>query len=114
MDFTRGTLKAAKMIRQRLENAQSRQKSYVDKRIRPLEFQEGDVIFLKMASLKGMMRFGKKEKLSSRYVGPFEIIERIRKVAYKLALSFELFLVHNVFYISMMKNYVPQPFHVLI
>ena len=66
-----------------------------------------------MAPLKGVMRFGKKGKLSPRYVGPFEIIERIGKVAYKLALSPELSSVHNVFHVSMLKKYVSDPFHVL-
>ena len=74
-DFTRGTTEAVKMIRQRLETAQSRQKSYANKRRRPLEFQVGDVVFVKVAALKGVMRFGKKQKLSQRYVGPFEIID---------------------------------------
>ena len=66
-DLTRGMTEAVKMIRQRLETAQSRQKSYADKRRRPLEFQVGDAVFLKVAPLKGVMRFGKKGKLSPRY-----------------------------------------------
>ena len=93
--------------------AQSRQKSYADKRRRPLEFQVGDAVFLKVAPLKGVMRFGKKGKLSPRYMGPFEIIERIGKVAYRLALSPDLSAVHNVFHVSMLKKYVPDPSHVL-
>ena len=101
------------MIWQRLETAESRQKSYVDKRRRPLEFQVGDSVFLKAAPLKGVMRFGKKGKLSPRYVGPFEIIERIGKVAYRLALSPDLSAVHNVFHVSMLKKYMPYPSHVL-
>ena len=71
------------------------------------------MFFLKVAPLKGVMSFGKKEKLSPRYVGPFEIVERIGKVAYKLALSPELSCVHNVFYLSMLKKYVPDLSHVL-
>ena len=59
------------------------------------------------------MRFGKKGKLSPSYVGPFEIIERIGKVAYRLALSPDLSAVHNVFHVSMLKKYVPDPSHVL-
>ena len=112
-DFTRGTTEAVQLIRQRLETAQSRQKSYADKRRRPLEFQVGDAVFLKVAPLKGVMRFGKKGKLSPRYVGPFEIIERIGKVAYRLALSPELSSVHNVFHVSMLKKYVSDPSHVI-
>lgn len=75
--------------RQRLETA-SRQKSYADKRQTPLEFQVGDAMFLKVTPLKSVMQFIKKENLSRRYVGPFEIVQRIEKVAYKLALSHEL------------------------
>ncbi|KAL5556291.1 hypothetical protein UlMin_038527 [Ulmus minor] len=63
--------------------------------------------------MKGVMRFGKKEKLSSRYIGPFEILERIGKVAYRLALPQELSSVHNVFHVSMLKKYIPDPSHVL-
>ncbi|KAL5574805.1 hypothetical protein UlMin_016504 [Ulmus minor] len=59
-----------------MKTAQSRQKSYADRRRRPLEFKEGDMVFLKVAPMKGVMRFGKKGKLSPRYIGPFEILER--------------------------------------
>ena len=96
-----------------METAQSRQKSYADKRRRPLEFEVGDKVFLKITPLKGIMRFGKKGKLSPRYVGPFEIIQRIGKVAYKIALSPELERVHDVFHVSMLKKYVSDPTHVL-
>ena len=104
-DFTRGTTEAIQLIRQRLETAQSRQKSYADKRRRPLEFQVGDAVFLKVAPLKGVTRFGKKGKLRPRFIGPFEILQRIGKVAYRLALSPDLAAVHNVFHVSMLKKY---------
>ena len=91
----------------------SRQKSYADKRRRPLEFQVGESVFLKIALMKGIMRFGKNGKLSPRYTGPFEILERVGKVAYKLALPPELASVHDVFHISMLKKYIPDPSHVL-
>ncbi|KAL5567501.1 hypothetical protein UlMin_024077 [Ulmus minor] len=63
--------------------------------------------------MKGVMRFGKKGKLSPRFIGPFEILERVGKVAYKLALPPELSSVHNVFHVSMLKKYVSDPSHVL-
>ncbi|KAL5567803.1 hypothetical protein UlMin_024378 [Ulmus minor] len=91
----------------------NRQKSYADRRRRPLEFKEGDFVFLKVAPMKGVMRFGKKGKLSPRYIGPFEILEKIGKVAYKLALPSELAAVHNVFHVSMLRKYVSDPSHVL-
>ena len=68
---------------------------------------------MKVAPLKGLIRFGKKGKLSPRYIGLFEIIERIGKVAYRLTLSPDLSKVHNVFHVSMLKKYVPDPSHVL-
>lgn len=112
-DFIRKTSEDIKTIKQRLDVAFSRQKSYADKRRRPLEFQVGDSVFLKIAPMKGIMRFGKKGKLSPRYTGPFEILERIGRVAYKLALPIELASVHNVFHVSMLKKYVPDSSHVL-
>ncbi|KAL5550792.1 hypothetical protein UlMin_000968 [Ulmus minor] len=112
-DFIEETTEAIKKIKQRMETAQSRQKSYADKRRRPLEFQVGDSVFLKVAPMKGVMRFGKKGKLSPRFIGPFEILERVGKVAYKLALPPELSSVHNVFHVSMLKKYVSDPSHVL-
>ncbi len=86
-----------KLIRERLHAAQTRQKSYADVRRRPLEFMEGDHVFLKISPSKGVMRFGQKGKLSPRYIGPFQILERVGVVAYRLALPPKLANVHNVF-----------------
>ncbi|KAK6116067.1 hypothetical protein DH2020_008336 [Rehmannia glutinosa] len=88
-------------------------KSYADKRRKPLEFAVGDVIFLKVAPMKGIMRFGKKGKLSPRYVGPFEIVERIGDLAYRIALPPALAGIHNVFHVSMLKKYIPDQSHIL-
>ncbi|KAL5543351.1 hypothetical protein UlMin_007135 [Ulmus minor] len=96
-----------------MKTVQDRQKSYADKRRRLLEFHVGDSVFLKIAPMKGVMRFGKRGKLSPRYIGPFEILERVGKVAYRLALPPDLSSVHNVFHVSMLKKYVPDPTHVL-
>ncbi|KAJ0846515.1 putative nucleotidyltransferase, Ribonuclease H [Helianthus annuus] len=91
-------------IWQRMAAARDRQKSYTDKRRKPLEFQVGDRVLLKVSPWKGVVRFGKWGKLNPRYVGPFEIIERIGKVAYKLNLPAELGAVHNVFHVSNLKK----------
>ena len=88
-----------KLIQDRLLMAQSRQKSYADRKIRDLEFMVGERVLLKVSPMKGVMRFGKKGKLSPRYIGPFEIVERIGEVAYQLALPPGLSGVHHVFHI---------------
>ncbi|KAI6687681.1 hypothetical protein NL676_024509 [Syzygium grande] len=88
-------------------------KSYVDRRRRPLEFQVGDHVFLKVSPMKGLSRFGKKGKLSPRYVRPFEILEKIGDMAYRLALLSNLSQVHNVFHVLMLRKYEPNPTHIL-
>ncbi|KAJ0524802.1 putative nucleotidyltransferase, Ribonuclease H [Helianthus annuus] len=91
-------------IRQRMAAARDRQKSYADKRRKPLEFQVGDRVLLKVSPWKGVVRFGKRGKLNPRYIGPFEITEKIGKVAYRLNLPEELSTVHNVFHVSNLKK----------
>ena len=93
-------MEKVQLIRDRLKTAQSRQISYPDVRRRELEFQVDDWIFLKVSPMKGVMRFGKKGKLSPRYVGPYKILKRIGKVAYELDLPAELEAIHPVFHIS--------------
>ena len=100
------------VIRARLKAAQDRQKSYVDKRRKYLEFEVEDRVFLTLSPWKGVVRFGKRGKLS-RYIGPFDIVERIGPVAYRLDLSEELSRFHNVFHISMLHKYISDPSHVL-
>ncbi|GKB10830.1 putative reverse transcriptase domain-containing protein [Tanacetum coccineum] len=77
-------------IRDRMQAARDRKKSYANKRRRPLEFEVGDKVMLKVAPWKGVMRFGKCGKLNPHYIGPFQIIERIGPVAYRLELPQEL------------------------
>ncbi|KAD6454819.1 hypothetical protein E3N88_09525 [Mikania micrantha] len=92
------------LIRDNLLVARSRQKSYADKRRKPLEFQVGDMVLLKVSPWKGVVRFGKKGKLAPRYVVPFKILERIGKMAYKLDLPLELSNVHPTFHVSNLKK----------
>ena len=85
--LNRDTSEKVSLIRQRLLTAQSRQKSYAGARRRPLEFEVWDHVFLKVMPKRGVVRFGKHGKLSPRCIGPFEILERIGAVEYRLALS---------------------------
>ncbi|XP_038985472.1 uncharacterized protein LOC120111701 [Phoenix dactylifera] len=112
-EIVQQTVDKVQMIRERLRTAQSRQKSYADNRRRELEFQIGDHVFLRVSPTKGVMRFGVRGKLSPRYVGPFEILDKVGEVAYRLALPPALSSVHNIFHVSMLKKYVPDPSHVV-
>lgn len=91
------TTDTLKVIKANLKQAQDRQKSYADTRRRDLEFEVGDHVFLRVSPWKGILRFGKKGKLSPRYVGPYEIIKRIGTTAYQLALPPELSKLHVAF-----------------
>ena len=105
--------KEIEVIKKRLQTFVDRQKKYTENRRRPLEFKVGDQVFLKVSAMRGVMRFGKKGKLCPRYVGSLEIIERIGKVAYRLALPPALSNLHNVFHVSMLKKYLHDPSHIL-
>ena len=112
-ELVRSTNEAIQKIRARMQTAQSRQKSYADVRRKDLKFDVGEKVFLKVAPMKGVMRFEKKGKLSPRFVGPFEILERVGVVAYRLALPPSLSAVHNVFHVSMLRKYVADTSHVV-
>ena len=93
--------------------AQGLQKSYIDVRRRPLEFEVGDHVFSKVIPKMGVVRFGKRGKLLPRFIGPFEILERIGTVAYRLALPPSMSGVHEAFHVSMLRRYTPDPAHVV-
>ncbi|XP_070002771.1 uncharacterized protein [Nicotiana sylvestris] len=102
-------MEKVKIIQERLKAAQNRHKSYVDIRRRKLEFQVDDCVLLRVSPMKGVMRFGKKGKLSPRYAGPHRVTQRIGQVAYRLELPPEMSLVHPVFHVSMLKKVVGDP-----
>ncbi|GJY10225.1 putative reverse transcriptase domain-containing protein [Tanacetum coccineum] len=103
-EMIRETTEKIVQIKNRLLAAQSRQKSYADVRRKPLEFDVGEMFMLKVSPWKGVIRFGKRGKLSLRYVGPFKIIDRIGPVMYKLELPDELSGIHNTFHVSNLKK----------
>ncbi|KAA0043136.1 putative Retrotransposon protein [Cucumis melo var. makuwa] len=112
-ELVQSTNEAIQKIRSRMQITQSRQKSYADVRWKDLEFDVGDKVFLKVAPMKGVLRFERGGKLSPRFVRPFEILERIGPVAYRLALPPSLSVVHDVFHVSMLRKYVPDQSHVV-
>ncbi|GJS33632.1 putative reverse transcriptase domain-containing protein [Tanacetum coccineum] len=97
-------------IKQRMQAARDRQKSYADLKRKPMEFQVGDKVMLKVSPWKGVVRFGKRGKLNPRYVGPFKVLGKVGEVAYKLELPEELSRVHNTFHVSNLKKcYAEEP-----
>jgi hypothetical protein len=92
------------MIRENLRAAQSRQKSYADKRRRYLSFEVGDFVYLKVSPMRGTHRFKVKGKLAPRYIGSFKIVDRKGEVAYQLELPPQLSDVHDVFHVSQLKK----------
>ncbi|GKF61015.1 hypothetical protein Tco_0181069, partial [Tanacetum coccineum] len=98
------TTKKIIQIKSRIQAARDRQKSYANIRRKPMVFQVGDRVMLKVLPWKGVVRFGKRGKLNPRYVGPFKVIERVGTVAYKLELPQQLSRVHNTFHVSNLKK----------
>ena len=101
-----------KKIRERLKAATDRQKSYADMKIRDIRYEVGKIVFLKISHWKKVMRFRKKSKLSPRFIGPYEVIEKVGPVAYCLALPLEMEKIHNVFHVSMLRRYQSDSSHV--
>ena len=112
-EIVQTTVDKVNVIRARLKAAQDKKKSYADKLRKDLKFEVEDRVFLKLSPWKGVVRFGKRGKLSPHYIGPFEIVERIGPMAYRLDLPEELSRVRNVFHISMLRKYISDPSHVL-
>nr|GEW20666.1 reverse transcriptase domain-containing protein [Tanacetum cinerariifolium] len=104
LELIHKTIKKIDQIKNQLLTARSHQKSYADVRRKPMEFEVGDKVMLKVSPWKGVIHFGKRGKLSPRYIGPFEIIERIGPVAYKLELPKKLHGIHSTFHVSNLKK----------
>ena len=112
-DLIQETKEKVKMIRERLKVATDRKKSYADMKRKDIRYEVGEKVFLKVSPWKKVMRFGKKGKLSPRFIGPYEVIEKVGPVAYRLALPPDLEYIHNVFPVSMLRRYRSNPSHVV-
>ena len=113
LEIVQDTTEKVNMIREFLKIANDRQKSYADNRRRDLRFEMGDQVFLRVSPWKGILRFGKRGKLSPRYIGPYEIVDKVGEVAYRLRLPSELANIHDVFHVSMLRKYIADPSHIL-
>ena len=100
LDFIHDSTEKIVLIRHRMKEAQSRQKSYADNRRRKLEFSVGDFVFIRVSPMKGVVRFSRSGKLAPRYIGPFPITERIGSMAYRLLLPAQFSAFHNIFHVS--------------
>ena len=112
-DIVKDTKEKVQIIQQRLKAASDRQKSYADLKRKDIEYVVRDKVFLKVSPWKKLLRFGKKEKLSPRFIGPYEVLERIEPVAYRLALPPELAKLHDVFHVSMLLKYHSDESYIL-
>ncbi|GJU93544.1 putative reverse transcriptase domain-containing protein [Tanacetum coccineum] len=109
-ELVQETIEKIIQIKQRMQVARDRQKSYADLKRKPMEFQVGDKLMLKVSPWKRVIHFGKRGKLNPRYVRPFKVLEKVGSVAYKLELPEELSRVHNTFHVSNLKKcYADEP-----
>ena len=112
-EIVKDTKEKVQVIRQRLKAASDRQNSYADLKRKDIEYEVGDKVFLKVSPWRKVLRFGKKGKLSPRFIGPYEILERSSPMAYRLALPPELAKLHDVFHMSMLRKYRSDGSHIL-
>ncbi|GJR00614.1 putative reverse transcriptase domain-containing protein [Tanacetum coccineum] len=94
-------------IKKRIQASRDRKKSLADRNRKPMKFQVGDMVMLKVSPWKGVIRFGKRGKLNPRYIRPFKVLAKVGTVAYRLELPDQLSRVHSTFYISNLKNVTP-------
>ncbi|KAL0371819.1 UNVERIFIED_CONTAM: hypothetical protein Scaly_0863500 [Sesamum calycinum] len=104
-ELVQQTVDKIQTVKKCLKATQDRQKSYTDKHRSEMEYEVGEKVFLKVSPWRGILRFRKQKKLSPRYIGPYEILERVGPLAYQLALPVELLQIHYVFHVSMLQRY---------
>src|SRR5262249_23514745 len=113
LDLIKEIIEKVPMINERMKTIFSRQKSYADFKRKDIHFMMGDHVFLKVSPMKGVIHFGKKGKLAPRYIGPFEVLNRVGNVSYQLTLPSSQSHVHPVFRVSLLRKYVSHPSHIL-
>ena len=113
-ELVKDTEEKVQIIQQRLKASCDRQRSYANLKRKDIEYEVGDKVFLKVSPWKKILRFGRKGKLSPRFIGPYEILERVGPVAYRLTLPPELAKLHDVFHVSMLRRYRSDPSHILL
>jgi hypothetical protein len=109
IDFVKEAKEQVRAIQKNMAAVEARQKSYADKRRKPIKFEVGDHVYLKVSPMRGLKRFGIKRKLEPRYVGPYQIIEKSGRVAYKLSLPRELGAIFPIFHVSQLKKCLCLP-----
>ena len=112
-DLIQETKEKVKMIRDRLKVSTNRHISYADMKRKNIPYEVGEKVFMKVSPLKKVMRFGKKGKLNPIFIGPYEMIEKVGLVAYRLELPSELEKIHNMFHVSMLQSYQSDSSHVV-
>jgi len=113
LEMIQDTKEKVTLIRKQMFTAQSRHKSNADKHRRKLVFKVGDLVYLKVSPMREVMRFGKKDKLSPSYVGPFLVLKRVSPLAYKVELPPSLAGIHDVFHVSQLRKCAHDPSHVI-
>lgn len=112
-ELVQQTTEKVKIIQERMKTSQSRQKSYADRRRKPLEFQEGDHVFLRVTPTTGVGRVLKSKKLTPKFIGPYQILRRVGSLAYQIALPPNLTGLHDVFHVSQLRRYMADSSHVI-
>ena len=111
-DLVKDTEEKVQIIQQRLKAESDRQRSYANLKRKDIEYEVRDKVFLKVSPWKKILRFGRKGKLSPTFIGPYEILERVRPLAYRLALPQELAELHDAFHVSMLWRYHSDTSHI--
>ena len=112
-DLVKDTEEKVQIIQQRLKAVSDRQRSYANLKRKDIEYEVEDKVFLKVSPWKKILRFGRKGKLSPRFIGPYEILEIVGPVAYRLTFPLELAKLHDVFHVSMLRRYRYDTSHIL-